>query len=183
LNTPEPDPTPPDRLTGDPWPEDQLPEDPWPTEVRPEDPQPEEVRPTEVRAEDEAFYAATFQRIVRFMLVLAIPLFPLLWIKLHRAVALAFLAGSAIAFVNFYWLRRTVEALGERVVNTGMRQSSSGVVTRFLLRYALIAVAAYGIFRSSADSVYGLFAGLFLPVGAILIEAVYATYGALRRGL
>jgi hypothetical protein len=64
-----------------------------------------------------------------------------------------------------------------------MTQSSSGVVTRFLLRYALIAVAAYGIFRSSADSVYGLFVGLFLPVGAILIEAVYATYGALRRGL
>jgi hypothetical protein len=145
------------------------------------EPEPEFVPLLEPLLEDEAFYAATFQRIVRYMLALAVLIFPLLWFKLHRAVALAFVAGAAIALVNFYWLRRTVEALGERVLNSGIRQSSSGVVMRFLLRYALIAAAAYGIFRSSADSVYGLFAGLFLPVGAILVEAVHATYGALRR--
>ena len=54
---------------------------------------------------------------------------------------------------------------------------------RFCLRYLLIAFAAYVIFKSSADSLYGLFAGLSLPVVAILIEAVLEVYSALRAGI
>ena len=54
---------------------------------------------------------------------------------------------------------------------------------RFALRYLLIAVAAYAIFKGSATSVVGLCAGLSLPVGAVLIETIYAIVCALRRGL
>jgi hypothetical protein len=57
------------------------------------------------------------------------------------------------------------------------------VLLRFVLRYVLIAAAAYAIFKSSDMSLYGLCAGLSLPVGAVLIEAAYAMYGALRRGI
>src|SRR5579859_541650 len=134
-------------------------------------------------AEDtQAFFADVYRRIVRNMLILAVISTPVLWMKYERGIALGFIAGCATAVLNFHWLKRTVVAIGERVASTGRKPSSAGVIIRFLLRYVLIAIGAYGIFRSSADSVYGLFAGLFLPVGAIFIEAVYALYGALRRG-
>jgi hypothetical protein len=132
--------------------------------------------------EAEAFYANAYRRIVRTMVVLPVLAFPVLLIKFQRAVALGFIAGSAIAFFNFYWLKRAVVALGDRVTNSSYRQSGSRVVGGFFMRYILIAVGAYVIFKSSAMSVYGLFAGLFVPVGAVLIEAAYETYGALRRG-
>jgi hypothetical protein len=46
-----------------------------------------------------------------------------------------------------------------------------------------MALAAYAIFKFSPASLYGLFAGLFLPVGAIMCEAAYELYAALRHGL
>jgi len=98
-------------------------------------------------------------------------------------VAAGFALGCAIAFVNFYWLKRVVSALADRATATGERQSSRGVVLRFLLRYFLIALGAYAILKISRDSLYGLLAGLFLPVGAILMEAGYELYSALRRGV
>ena len=138
--------------------------------------------------EAEAFYAQAYRRIVRSMLVLPVLVFPVLLIRFHLALALGFVAGSAISFFNFYWLKRAVVALGERVAlreretNSGSRQSGSRVVGGFFMRYVLIAVGAYVIFKSSAMSGYGLFVGLFVPVVAILVEAVYETYGALRHG-
>ena len=54
---------------------------------------------------------------------------------------------------------------------------------RFLLRYALMGIAAYVIFTVSPASLYGLFAGLFLPVAAIACEAAYEVYVAIVRGL
>ena len=65
------------------------------------------------------------------MLVLPVLVFPVLLIRFHLALALGFVAGSAISFFNFYWLKRAVVALGERVAlsereaNSGSRQSGS----------------------------------------------------------
>ena len=44
-------------------------------------------------------------------------------------------------------------------------------------------LAAYGILTVSPASLYGLLAGLFLPVAAIACEAAYEVYVALARGL
>ena len=133
-------------------------------------------------AEEEAFSANVFRHIVWIMVVLAVGAAPVLWIKYHGALALGFMAGCAIAFVNFYWLKRTVAALVDAVTRHGKKRSGAGVVFTFVLRYVLIAVIAYVIFKGSKASVYGLFVGLSVPVGAILIEAVYVTYRAVRRG-
>jgi hypothetical protein len=54
---------------------------------------------------------------------------------------------------------------------------------RFLLRYGVIIIAAYAILNVSERALYGMFVGLFLPVAAILCEATYEVYVALRRGL
>ena len=140
---------------------------------------------TRAAAEDreaEAFSANTFRRIFLAMVVLLVAGTPLLWAKYGRGMAFSFVLGGGIALINFYWLKRTLAALVEAVAVAGRKRSSAGIVLRFVLRYALIAVAAYAIFKSSAMSMVGLCAGLSLPVGAVLIEAAYAIYGALRRG-
>jgi small-conductance mechanosensitive channel len=129
----------------------------------------------------ENFYAAVYRRIVRDMVALFLIATPVIWIRFHWAVGLSFVAGCAVGALNFYWLKVTLTAMADRVTSTGQPQSSAGVVFRFLLRYVLIAVAVYVIFRGSAGSVDGLFAGLFVPVGAIFIEAMYATFAGLRR--
>jgi len=116
------------------------------------------------------------------MVALLIALTPLIWLRYGRGMALSFVAGGAISLINFYWLQRILTAMVDAVAVQGKRRSPGGIVLRFLLRYVLIAVAAYAIFKSSAMSLYGLCAGLSLPVGAVLIEAAYAIYGALRRG-
>ncbi len=129
------------------------------------------------------FYSGAYARIIRFMLALGIVATIAVLVRFGLAVAAGFVAGCAIAFVNFHWLKRVVSALADRTTATGERPSSKGVVLRFLLRYFLIALGAYAIFKISRDGLYGLLAGLFLPVGAILMEAGYELYGALRRGV
>jgi len=116
------------------------------------------------------------------MIALLIAGTPLLWVLYGGGVALSFVIGGAISLLNFYWLNRILAALVDAVALRGKKRSAGGIVLRFVLRYLLIAVAAYAIFKSSDMSMYGLCAGLSLPVGAVLIEAAYAIYGALRRG-
>jgi hypothetical protein len=131
----------------------------------------------------ESFYSGAVARIPRFMIVLAVVLTAAGWLRFGWRVALGFACGSAIAYLNFHWLERVVSALADRATQTAYRQSSGGIVFRFLVRYFLMAVAAYAIFSVSPASVYGLFAGLFLPVGGIACEAGYELYAALARGL
>jgi hypothetical protein len=133
--------------------------------------------------EAETFSAKTVRRLFVVMIVLLVVTAPALWMKYGAGMALNFVLGGVISLVNFYWLKRTLAALVEAVALRGQKRSSAGVLLRFLLRYVLIAAAAYAIFKSSDMSLYGLCAGLSLPVGAVLIEAAYATYGALRRGI
>jgi hypothetical protein len=131
----------------------------------------------------DSFYAAALPRIRNFMLVLA-PLLTMatLW-KFGPRAALGFLVGSVTAYLNFQWLKSGVTGLVDRVTNTGKPQSGKGIVARFLLRYVLLAGAAYAILTSFPASLRGLLAGLFLPVGAIACEALYELYRALRRGV
>lgn len=116
------------------------------------------------------------------MLALALLLAIATWVKFGRLPALGFLLGSVIAYLNFQWLKSGVSGLADRVTNSGKAQSGKGIVARFLLRYVLLGAAAYVILTSFPASLKGLFAGLFLPVGAIACEAAYEAYVALTRG-
>jgi hypothetical protein len=105
------------------------------------------------------------------------------WWRAGWWFAAGFIVGCLIAYVNFYWLKRVVDALADRVTRSGQGEEGRGVLARFLLRYALIAIAAYAILRVSTSGLYGMLAGLFLPVAAIACEAGYEVYVAVRRGL
>ena len=131
----------------------------------------------------EIFYARALRRIPRFMIAVAIALTLGALAHYGWRVALGFFCGCVIAYLNFRWLDRVVNSLADRATQSGQPQSSGGIVFRFLFRYFLMAAAAYAILTVSPASLYGLFAGLFLPVGAIACEAAYEVYAALRRGL
>jgi hypothetical protein len=130
----------------------------------------------------ESFYSGALTRIPRFMIALALLLSGAGWLRFGWRVALGFACGCAIAHLNFHWLERVVTALADRATQTPYKQSSGGIVFRFLVRYFLMAAAAYAIFSVSLASLYGLFAGLFLPVGGIACEAAFELYMALARG-
>jgi hypothetical protein len=136
---------------------------------------------SDVSSGSDVFYASGLSRIRNFMLVLG-PIFLIaaFW-KFGRFAGLGFMLGCVIAYLNFHWLKSAVTHLADRVTNSGKSQSGKGVVARFLLRYALLAAAAYAILTSFPASLKGLFAGLFLPVAAIACEASYELYVSLSR--
>lgn len=136
----------------------------------------------ELDAGADKFYEGALGRIRRFMLVLGPAATVIVWHFYGGKAALGVLLGAVIAYANFHWLEQAVSALADRVTQSGQRQSSRGIVARFLLRYFLIVIGAYAIFKISVAALYGLLGGLFLTVAAILCEAVYETYIALRRG-
>jgi ATP synthase I chain len=129
----------------------------------------------------EAFYAGALRRIQRSMIVLGILGSGAAWVHFGWRVALGFVGGACIAYLNFQSLERIVDALAERTTQSGQAQSGRALVVRFLVRYFLMAVVGYAILSVSRVGVYGLFAGLFLPVAAILCEAAYGLYPALLR--
>jgi hypothetical protein len=96
-------------------------------------------------------------------------------------IALGFALGGTIAYLNFHWLEKVVAGLADLTIQSGAPASSRGIVHRFLLRYFLMAIVAFVILTVSRESLYGLFAGLFLPVAAMLCEAGYETYRVLSR--
>lgn len=129
------------------------------------------------------FYGSALSRIRKFMLVLGPVFCAGAWATFGLRAAAGFLLGCVIAYLNFQWLKAGVSGLADRVTNSGKPLSGKGIVARFLLRYILLGLAAYAILTSFPASLRGLFAGLFLPVGAIVCEAVYELYASLRRGL
>src|SRR5271169_6187119 len=131
----------------------------------------------------EHFYSGALNRIRRFMVVIAPSLILVAWWKLGMRPAVGFAFGCAIAYINFYWLKRVISGFVDRAAGAATSQSGQGIVVRFLLRYVLMALGAYVILTVSPASLNGLLAGLFLPVGAIGCEAAYELYAALARGV
>jgi hypothetical protein len=133
--------------------------------------------------DSEAFYSGALERIRWFMIGIALAAVVIAVLRYGPRPALGVALGCVIAYLNFHWLKRVVNAMAERITNTGKTQSGKGIVLRFLLRYLLMGIAAYVILSVSPASLYGLFVGLFLPVAAIACEAGYEVYAAVARGL
>jgi hypothetical protein len=121
------------------------------------------------------FYARALDRIQKIMLVLGIAGLITAWAFFGWRIGVGFALGSVIAYLNFHWLMKIVAGISELTTVSGTA-TSRRVVHRFVLRYVLMAVIAFVILAVSRESLYGLFAGLFLPAAAILCEAVYETY-------
>ena len=131
----------------------------------------------------EAVYSGATRRIQRCMLLLSLSAPLACWFFFGWRSGLGLLCGCIVAILNFHWLKAGVEGLADRITLAGKPASGKGIVFRFLLRYVLMGVIAYGILSVSPASLYGLLFGLSLPVAAIACEAAYEAYVALVRGL
>jgi small-conductance mechanosensitive channel len=117
------------------------------------------------------------------MLALAPLSVALAWWRFGLRPALGLAFGCAIAYLNFYWLKRVIAGFADRATGAATSETGQGIVFRFLFRYVLMALGAYVILTVSPASLNGLLAGLFLPVAAIGCEAVYEVYAAVSRGI
>lgn len=136
-----------------------------------------------VEGTSEAFYAGALDRIGRFMVAVGVAATALAGLRFGWRAAAGLAGGCAVAYLNFFWLKRVVSALADRITQTGERASGKGIVARFLLRYLLMGAGGYVILTVSPASLYGFLSGLFLPVAAIACEAAYEAYVALARGI
>ena len=131
----------------------------------------------------EAFYSGALDRIRISMIAVGLIFSAAALVQYGWRVGLGFALGCVVSYLNFYWLKRVVSAMADRITKSGKNESGKGIVARFLLRYVLMGLAAYAILSVSPASLYGLLAGLFLPVAAIACEAGYEVYVAVARGL
>jgi ATP synthase I chain len=120
-------------------------------------------------------------RVLRNILVVSVPLFgPALWFY-GWAGSIGFAFGAAVSYLNFRSLRLGVEGLADRIVNRESREKGGWIIFRFLVRYGLVAIVAYAIFKSSSLAFRGFLWGLCVPVVALMAEAAWEGYTAFRR--
>jgi len=131
----------------------------------------------------ERFYGAALMRIRRFIVVLGVVGAIVCLVRFGRIVALGFLLGAVISYINHVWLEGAVAALGERITTGQSHEKGGVIVARAVLHYAFLAVGAYVIFKVSLAALYGFLAGICLTIAAVVCEAVVEIYVGLRRGL
>jgi len=88
---------------------------------------------------------------------------------------LGFAFGAALSALNFHWLKGAVDVLVSKFApspNPYPPSPAKRAAARFVLRYALLALAGYAIFASSLVSVNGFLAGLFVFVAAVMVEMI-----------
>jgi ATP synthase I chain len=117
---------------------------------------------------DEEVYRQAIGRILKWMAILAGAgtLAALAW-RGWRASA-GFALGALIAWINFLWLKRMVDALGASRPKASKRDA---VITGF--RYLILGAAAYVILRLTSISLPAAVTGLFVSLGAVLIEILF----------
>jgi hypothetical protein len=124
--------------------------------------------------------------------------------------AAGFAIGAVLSALNFRWMKLAAHAVADAAsglspsaapgqafvtdnasaaapaAQEGVPEQSApprpagAVWVRFVLRYALIGLVGYAIFKSSFVSLGAFFLGLFLFIAAILAEIAYQIYCALE---
>jgi hypothetical protein len=119
---------------------------------------------------------------LRFVLILGGALTLFTGWRFGLISGLGFAAGAFIAYLSFRSLNKAVHSLANRIVEAKQPASGFSLVNGFFLRYLLAGVVAYVIFTSSSQAFRGFLFGLCTPVAAMLMEAGFEAYAALRRG-
>ena len=137
--------------------------------------------PSTERRDASLSFERIIPRLLRNIVVVGILLLaPAFWFYGWTG-SIGFIFGVAVSYVNFRSLKRGVEGLADRIVNQNSREKGGVIVLRFLLRYGLVAAAAYAIFKSSSLAFRGFLWGLCVPVGSLMAEAAWEGYLAFRR--
>jgi hypothetical protein len=90
-----------------------------------------------------------------------------LFIAGRGRAGLGFGVGAFFGILNYNWLRQSVEALA----NAGTVRPPKRVIVKFAVRYPLVILALYLLYRTRWLPFMTIIYGLLVPAGAILIES------------
>jgi len=107
-------------------------------------------------------------RIVRLSLVLTVCGTALYYAIGGWRGASGFLLGGLISYLNFRWLKRTVDSLGQAA--GGKKPPRASVAVFLGLRYLLLGLGAYAILKFSEISLTAALVGLFVSTAAVILE-------------
>ena len=94
----------------------------------------------------------------------------------HLRFAAAFAVGAVLSVLNFRWLHEAISNL----FAAGQTRVPRWVIAKFALRYPLAFAALYLFYKTGWLPLTAIFAGLFVPVGGVLIEAIFQIRDGLR---
>jgi hypothetical protein len=83
---------------------------------------------------------------------------------------LGFALGAAASWINFRWLKKFVDSLGQAAAGKRLKNRTAVLLG---LRYILLAAAGYGILRFSEISLTAALVGLFVSALAVILEILY----------
>lgn len=118
-------------------------------------------------------------RLPRWMMALALVCGATALLSGYARVSAGFALGAALAIVNFYWLHGTVTTM----FDAGSVRLPKRTVVKFALRYPLAFGAVLFFYRTGWLPFTAILAGLFVPVGGALIEAVFQVCEGWRQQL
>jgi len=84
---------------------------------------------------------------------------------------LAFLLGAGASYINFRWIHRLVNSLGDAAAKR--KPPRARVAVLLGLRYLLLGAGAYAILRFSTLSLAAVLLGLFVSVAAVILEILF----------
>jgi hypothetical protein len=139
--------------------------------------------PPDPNSPAELFYGGAIVRILHLTLIFGALGAVLAFAAYGVRAGLGFCIGAGLSYWNFRTLASSVNSLGERIVVGHSRETGGLIVVRFVSRILLVGLAGYAIFIGSPGSLKGFLVGLCMPVPALMWEAGYEGFAALRRGL
>jgi len=87
--------------------------------------------------------------------------------------ACGFLLGSGASWLNFRWLKKLVDALGQQPQGKRLKNRTAVLLG---LRYLILAAAGYGILNFSEISLTAALVGLFVSAAAVILEILFQLF-------
>jgi hypothetical protein len=91
---------------------------------------------------------------------------------------LGLVLGGGLALLNYKWLHSSLRA----AIGAGGEKAPPGTIIRFVVRWLVIAAAAWAASKTGYFDPIAILAGLFAPAAAVMIEAAYIAYKSFRKG-
>jgi hypothetical protein len=134
------------------------------------------------RAANSSFWAAEDSEAVVRRVWHAAPVVGLVMVAtalaaFHPSDALGVAVGAGLALINFWFLHTSLQS----ILGAGYETPPRGTSVMLLLRWFVVAIAAYAIYRTGWASGSGILVGLLAPAGAVLLEAGYQLACALAH--
>ncbi len=121
-------------------------------------------------ARDELFFTRAVARIHRWMIVLGAAGCVFLFAWRDWRWAGGFALGAGASWLNFRWLKKLVDSLGEAAAK---RPPKKRVAVFLGLRYLLLGLGGYVILNYSDLSLAATLAGLFVSAAAVILEILF----------